>query len=212
MSNRTVGKIKTLARSLFAVKGYDATTMNDIAEGVGIKKPAIYTYFDGKDALFLAVFRELLEAYKRDIEAILAEAASKPVRDRLYVLFEQYILCFSRDPESSMLWNRIFLFPPLHLKDQLFAEIGETERPFSAALQAALAEGVREGAIRGGNLEELELSFRSLREGLLLAYLINPGLDKTKIRGVWNAYWRGIGMESGGSSCEQGEWLSRGGM
>jgi AcrR family transcriptional regulator len=195
MSNRTVGKIKTLARSLFAVKGYDATTMNDIAEGVGIKKPAIYTYFDGKDALFLAVFRELLEAYMRDMEAILAAAAGKPVRDRLYVMFEHYIRCFSREPETSMLWNRIFMFPPLHLKDQIFAEIVETERPFSEALQAALAEGLREGTIRGGNLDELELSFRSLREGLLLAYLINPGLDEAKIRGVWNAYWRGIGNE-----------------
>jgi AcrR family transcriptional regulator len=202
MSKRTVDKIKQLARSLFARKGYDATTMNDIAEGVGIKKPAIYTYFDGKDALFLTVFQELLDAYKRDMGAILSAAADKPVRDRLYVLFEQYIRCFSREPETSMLWNRIFLFPPLHLKDQIFAEIGEIERPFSEALQAALAEGLREGIIRGGgNLHELELSFRSLREGLLLAYLINPELDEAKIQGVWNAYWRGIGNEpqSGGS-------------
>jgi AcrR family transcriptional regulator len=202
MSKRTVDNIKALALSLFAMKGYDATTMNDIAEGVGIKKPAIYTYFAGKDALFLTVFRDLLDTYKREMGIIQSNAAVMQVQDRLFYLFEQYIRYFSSDREASLFWNRIFLFPPLHLKEQIFAEIRETERLFSEALQTALEDGLREGIIRGANLHELELSFRSLREGLLLAYLINPELDEAKIRGVWNAYWRGIGQDSSsGGSC-----------
>jgi AcrR family transcriptional regulator len=193
MSIRTVDKITKLARSLFAERGYEATAMNDIAEGVGIKKPAIYTYFAGKDELFLAVFRELAQEYREEMDALWERVRGLSVHDRLSAMFEGYIRVFAGQPESSMLWNRVLLFPPAHLKEQLWAELLETERPFAERLRQTLADGVDEGIIKADGLHELELSFRSLREGLLLAYLINPELDTAKIERVWNHFWNGIG-------------------
>jgi len=57
------------ALGLFANKGYNATTMDDIAEGAGVTKPLLYQHFDSKRALYLelvdSVANSLLEAIAR---------------------------------------------------------------------------------------------------------------------------------------------------
>ncbi len=63
----------------FAVRGYDAASLNDIAAAVGIRKASLYAHFTGKDALFLAVLDDALaiesEFAARCFAAEAAEAA-----------------------------------------------------------------------------------------------------------------------------------------
>jgi AcrR family transcriptional regulator len=55
-----------VALSLFAERGYAATTMDDIAEAAGVTKPLVYQHFDSKRALYLElmdfVSRKLIDA------------------------------------------------------------------------------------------------------------------------------------------------------
>ena len=48
-------KIIEAAFSLFLDKGYHGTTMDEIAERLGVTKPALYQYFPSKEDLFAAV-------------------------------------------------------------------------------------------------------------------------------------------------------------
>ena len=48
-------KLMEAAIKLFSVKGYDGTSVDEIAESIGIKGPTIYKYFNGKEALLQAV-------------------------------------------------------------------------------------------------------------------------------------------------------------
>lgn len=47
-------QILTVAEQVFAELGYQATTMDEIAERVGVTKPLIYDYFGSKDGLLVA--------------------------------------------------------------------------------------------------------------------------------------------------------------
>ncbi|WP_295692517.1 TetR/AcrR family transcriptional regulator [Lapillicoccus sp.] len=47
-------QILTVAEQVFAERGYQATTMDEIAERVGVTKPLIYDYFGSKDGLLVA--------------------------------------------------------------------------------------------------------------------------------------------------------------
>ena len=49
----TKEKLLFAALDLFSEKGYEATTVDEIAESIGIKGPNLYKYFKGKEALFL---------------------------------------------------------------------------------------------------------------------------------------------------------------
>ena len=55
---RTREKLIDVARQLFAKKGLDDTTMNDIAIASGKGRRTLYTYFKSKDDVFYAVVEE----------------------------------------------------------------------------------------------------------------------------------------------------------
>lgn len=57
-------RILDAALEFFSRKGYDAASMNDIAEAVGIRAPSLYKHFPSKEALFAAVSPRVSEHYR----------------------------------------------------------------------------------------------------------------------------------------------------
>ena len=67
-------RILVAALDLFSVKGYDGTTIDDIAARVGIKGPSIYKYLKGKADLFNALGEKTDEEYNAGMNKVLSEA------------------------------------------------------------------------------------------------------------------------------------------
>jgi AcrR family transcriptional regulator len=64
----------TVAEEIFAARGYQASSMDEIAERVGVSKPMLYEYFGSKEGLLVACIRaaraELLAATMASVEGI----------------------------------------------------------------------------------------------------------------------------------------------
>ncbi len=58
------------AAALFSEQGYERTSMREIAERVGVSKPAIYYHFANKQALFEELINTAFELSKKRIEEI----------------------------------------------------------------------------------------------------------------------------------------------
>jgi len=67
-------KIIEAAVSIFATKGYSATSIQEIVDACGMSKGAFYLYFKSKDAL-------LLSAFKYQFQLIQSKVDSVPVKD-----------------------------------------------------------------------------------------------------------------------------------
>jgi len=52
---RTAERILDAAEELFAERGYNGTTLRDVATRVGVQPPSLYNHFASKDALYAAV-------------------------------------------------------------------------------------------------------------------------------------------------------------
>jgi AcrR family transcriptional regulator len=72
-------KIVNVAQGIFAKKGLEKTSMEEIAARVPISKATLYRHFSNKYALFLRVVRKELAEFRAEMEATIAEE-SDPVR------------------------------------------------------------------------------------------------------------------------------------
>lgn len=72
---KTRSKLVDVARQLFAKKGVEDTTMNDIAQASKKGRRTLYTYFKSKEQIYMAVVESELEMLSTQME----KAASKPV-------------------------------------------------------------------------------------------------------------------------------------
>lgn len=61
----TKEKILTSALELFSVRGYEDTSVADIAKAVGIKAPSLYKHFGSKQEIFAAILRKIDEQYRQ---------------------------------------------------------------------------------------------------------------------------------------------------
>jgi AcrR family transcriptional regulator len=71
---RTREKILDAALTLFAAKGYEATSMREIAEQLGITKAALYYHFDSK----ADIVRSMLAETERRVEELAAWVRGQP--------------------------------------------------------------------------------------------------------------------------------------
>ena len=63
----TAHKIVVHATELFRAKGYHATSMNDIANGIGLKKASLYNHFSSKEMIAKAVVNAVDAEFKQNI-------------------------------------------------------------------------------------------------------------------------------------------------
>ncbi|MBB5831896.1 TetR/AcrR family transcriptional regulator [Brachybacterium aquaticum] len=79
-----------LATRVFTEKGYQATSMDDIATAAGVTKPVLYQHFRSKETLYVEVLDVIGESMLTEVRAITFQAGDTTgrVRDALHRFYE----------------------------------------------------------------------------------------------------------------------------
>lgn len=81
-----------VARSIFAAKGYDATTVEEIAKKAGVTKPVVYEHFGGKEGVYAVIVDREVQSLTGALEAALqAEGSPRLVLERGALALLDYI-------------------------------------------------------------------------------------------------------------------------
>lgn len=96
----TAEKVLDAAEDLFAERGYDATSLGDVADRVGIRSPSLYNHFRNKEALYTAVVERLLETFSSPLSELLEQAVT---RERVLAWLERVITLHHKHPNFSRL-------------------------------------------------------------------------------------------------------------
>ena len=73
-------KIISIAREVFADKGYRGATVREIARIVGVTVGVLYLYFENKEGLYLEALQEGARLYKEGIHEIECEDSEVAIR------------------------------------------------------------------------------------------------------------------------------------
>ncbi len=125
----------------FRARGYHATTLEDIANQLGIRSAALYHYFPDKESILYACHREGLA----EVERILAEARERytTAPERLAHAIREHVRVMADTLEGSALALEVGALTPRR-RAEVIAERDRYER----GLRDIVAEGVRRGEFR----------------------------------------------------------------
>lgn len=90
-------QILDAALRVFAQKGFVGASIRDIAREVGVTEGLIYHYFDSKDQLLNACWKE--RTWRAHLERILADGAGKPLTDVLRELIQSFMQTLRENAE-----------------------------------------------------------------------------------------------------------------
>jgi AcrR family transcriptional regulator len=82
---RTTEKLLEAAAEVFAKRGFHATTVDDVAERAGLTKGAVYSNFESKDSLFLALLDRHMTTQFELAEQLLSRESTDELRGGLEV-------------------------------------------------------------------------------------------------------------------------------
>lgn len=80
-----------VGRAVFARRGYDATSVEEIAEHAKISKPIIYEHFGGKEGLYAVVVDREMEYVVRRIAEAIATGSPRRRVERAALAFLTYV-------------------------------------------------------------------------------------------------------------------------
>jgi len=80
-------KIYEAAMELFREKGFEETTMRDIAAKAGVALGATYYYYSSKDAIVLAFYREMQETSTPLVDEVLGHR--KKLKERIHAVIDE---------------------------------------------------------------------------------------------------------------------------
>lgn len=143
---KTRQKLLEVARELFAHKGLEATTMNDIAAASGRGRRTLYTYFRNKEEIYYAVIEEELERLSEKMD----EVASMDVEpeEKIFTLIYTH-LSIIRDTVARNGTLRAEFFRNIWMVEKVRKAFDVEEHRI---LQKVLQEGVDEGRFRIENV------------------------------------------------------------
>ncbi len=159
------------ATKVFARRGIDGASLDDVAAAAGLTKGAIYSNFSGKDGLILALMDAHIARREHATEEILAGAPDPAVATRRIGDALSHAIREEAD------WQRLFLefWSRAQRDPQLAAQFAARRAEARARLSEAIARAAeRYGLALRLTPEELAVTLLALSNGLAIERLAAP--------------------------------------
>ena len=183
---KTRDKLIDIARQLFAHKGIENTTINDIAQAADKGRRTIYTYFKNKKEIYNAV----VESESEKVVIKLTEVLNMPISP------DQKLMEFIFHRFEAM---KDLVYRNGSLRAGFFRDVRKVERARKATtpkeiniLESILQEGVDKGVFRIKHVDKTAMVMLLCLQGLDVPYIRDNfsdlGIEKNKLRDYLNDF------------------------
>jgi AcrR family transcriptional regulator len=187
---KTKRNLIEVARQLFAKKGVDSTTMNEIAEASGYGRRTLYTYFKNKKDVYRAVIGSELQKLYTALEDVIKR--DLPADDKL-MMFTFSRLSIIKEVVTRNGTLRADFFRDIWLVENVRKEFDKKEIHY---LETILADGSKSAVFTVNDIprtaEILHFALKGL-EVPVIRGVLNLRLDRQEDREiVYNLVFKGL--------------------
>ena len=143
--------LRTAAR-LFQQRGYDATSMNDVAAALKLSKGGLYHHFQSKDEILFEIMNHAMEITQERVLAPVRDIPDPEDRLRALIRLHMEIVLSPRDREITVMLHENHPLPPVlrkrinqrkkeyvHFVEKLIAEVQGARKSKSTVSARAAA-------------------------------------------------------------------------
>lgn len=188
----TKEKIMQESLNLFARYGYENTTLANIAEAVGIKKPSLYNHFNNKEAIFLHVLNKVATKEKEFWMAYSEVSSTLSIAEQLHHIYRVYLDHMANSTEG-LFFKRVTLFPPEEFASEIKEAFWLIEECMTNIICPILEQGIDQKIIRPLSTDTLTSAFYTLVDGLFLEEnFYDQDVFEQRQQASWEIFWLGI--------------------
>jgi AcrR family transcriptional regulator len=171
---RTRSELIEAAARVFARRGYNGASVEEIAEEAGYSHGAVYSNFEGKAELFLVVFEDYMAERVGELaQTQAALPADAPLETRARALADQWMDRLARDRESVLLHMEFIA------NGDRDPELAKRFGTRSLAMREAVSNYISQYQAEAGvelamSAADLALVLRALGIGLAIESLVSP--------------------------------------
>jgi AcrR family transcriptional regulator len=158
------------AATVFARRGYHVATLEEVAAEAGFTKGAVYSNFESKEALFLALVDQEIAKRVQEIGAVVKAAGGGDIEAEAERQFQRFV---REEPHWPFLFYEFFAYGAR--RDDLRGEFVKRRR----AVHGVIADGIRVQAEQEGvelpiPAEQIAVAFEALMNGLAFNRVLDP--------------------------------------
>lgn len=146
-------RLLAAATKLFADKGFDRASVQEIVAAAGVTKGAMYHYFGSKDDLLSEIYGRVLRLQTEQLERVAATGA--PVGDRLRQAATDVVVSTIENLDDT----KIFLQSVHLLAPDKGRAVRASRRHYHERFRALIEEGQREGVFRADRPADIVVDF-----------------------------------------------------
>jgi AcrR family transcriptional regulator len=167
----TRDRLLAAARGVFARSGFHGASVEEIASEAGFSTGALYSNFDGKEDLFLALMEREIEEHAREIEDAVRERAS--ISERATGGARRWMTMIDREPQLLLLFMEFWAYG---VRDpQVRPKVAARFAQMRQVLTRLIADGVREFDLElAMPAEQLAVAIDALADGIARQKLADP--------------------------------------
>ncbi|MBB4934197.1 AcrR family transcriptional regulator [Lipingzhangella halophila] len=133
-------RLLAAATRLFADRGFERTSVQDLVDAAGVTKGAMYHYFASKEDVLFAVFRRVIATQMRNLDA--CATAEGPVRERLRAAAVDVVESTVQNLDDMVIYFRSLHVLSLDRQDQVRAERRQYQDRFRALIEEGQSQRV----------------------------------------------------------------------
>ena len=161
-------ELTRIAARLFAEKGYQGTSLADLAEGLGVQKPSLYHHIASKEDLLWEVARDGARAFHEALDAV----PEGRVADRIRLALRAHLAVVAAQLDVATVFVREWRFLSGERREAFLAE----RRRYEERIRDLFRDGVEQSELRT-DLDEGAAALLFLSAANWAYTWLKPGAD-----------------------------------